>query len=194
MLSFLYFSALTGNGFACHVTLVTGCVMDGILVRALLCLRHTAGLRHPATSHSTCHAPHPAHITLYYEGFSLTAPRFRCSLAVAFHPCLVLFVSLGICLLHTVHHCRILCDSFRICIFSSFNEKVIFFNNTVSPSKGVSWRVPRHRIFPFHKTQQRQCNLTGPFFQSGSGSSIFLHLIIPLQPIIVLLYGQGVKI
>lgn len=63
---FLYFSALTGNGFACHVTLVTGCVMDGILVRTLLCLRHTAGQRHPATSHSTCHAPHPAHVTLYY--------------------------------------------------------------------------------------------------------------------------------
>lgn len=63
---FLYFTGLTGNGFACHVTLVTGWVMDGILVRALLCLRRTAGQRHPATSYSTCHAPHPAHVTMYY--------------------------------------------------------------------------------------------------------------------------------
>lgn len=44
---FSYFSALTGSGFACHVTLVTDCVMDGILVRALLCLRHTAGQKQP---------------------------------------------------------------------------------------------------------------------------------------------------
>ena len=63
---FSYFSALTRNGFACHVKLVTDCVMDGILVRALLCLRHTVGQKHPATSHITCHAPHPAHVTLYY--------------------------------------------------------------------------------------------------------------------------------
>lgn len=168
--------------------------MDGILVRALLCLRHTAGLRHPATSHSTCHAPHPAHITLYYEGFSLTAPRFHCSLAVAFHPCLALFVSLGIRFLHTVHHCRILCDSSRIRIFSSCNEKVIFFNNTVSPSKGVSRLVPSHRIFHFIKLSKDNAILWDLFFQSGSGFSIFLHLIIPLQPIIVFLYGQGVKI
>lgn len=49
MLLFLYFPALTGNGCACHVMLVTGCVMDGILVRALFCLRHAAGWRHLAT-------------------------------------------------------------------------------------------------------------------------------------------------
>lgn len=66
---FSYFSVLTGNGSACHVTLVTDCVMDGILVRALLCLRHTAGQKQSATSHSTCHTPHPAHVTLYYFRF-----------------------------------------------------------------------------------------------------------------------------
>lgn len=66
---FSYFSALTGSGFACHVTLVTDCVMDSILVRALLCLKHTAGQKHPANS--TCHAPHPAHVSLYYLDFVL---------------------------------------------------------------------------------------------------------------------------
>lgn len=87
---FLYFSALTGNGFACHVTLVTDCVMDGILVRALLCLRHTAGQQHPptttttTTSHSTCHAP--AHVPPYYLGFSSTASPFQRNLAEALHP------------------------------------------------------------------------------------------------------------
>lgn len=75
-LFFLHFPALTGNGFACHVTLVTGCVMDGILVRALFCLRHATGQRHHATrtythttqpppQHSTCHMPQPARVTLH---------------------------------------------------------------------------------------------------------------------------------
>lgn len=59
---FSHFSALTGNGFACHVRLVTDCVMDGILVRALLCLRHTVGQKHPR------------HLPLY---LSRTAPCSR---------------------------------------------------------------------------------------------------------------------
>lgn len=83
VLSFLYSSALTESGFACHVTLVTDCVMDGILVRALLCLRHTAGQKHPATSHSTCHAPHPAHVTLYYLDFLLPLLLSQSNLAPA---------------------------------------------------------------------------------------------------------------
>lgn len=62
---FLYFPALTGNGFACHVTLVTGCVMDGILVRALFCLRHATGQRHPATRTYTHTPPNPPTHTLY---------------------------------------------------------------------------------------------------------------------------------
>lgn len=86
---FLYFPALTGNGFACHVMLVTGCVMDGILVRALFCLRHATGQRHPATCtyththttqplpHSTCHMQQPARVTLHYRGFSPTAFPLR---------------------------------------------------------------------------------------------------------------------
>lgn len=126
---FPYFSALTGSGFACHVTLVTDCVMDGILVRALLCLRHTVGRRRPATSHSTCHAPHPAHVTPHYLGFSLTASPFQSSLAVALHPFVGFSLSSGtICLpavylsaadgpslSYTLH-----CDSSRICILPSF--------------------------------------------------------------------------
>lgn len=130
---FSYFSALTGNGFACHVTLVTDCVMDGILVRALLCLRHAAGQKptphhhHPATSRSTCHAPHPAHVTPYYLGFSLPAsPFFRATLPrlsihlLAFHSRLALFVfPLCISLPQTVHHCLLRHDSLRICISPS---------------------------------------------------------------------------
>lgn len=62
---FLYFPALTGNGFACHVMLVTGCLMDGILVRALFCLRHATGQRHPATCTHTHHptSPHTLPVT-----------------------------------------------------------------------------------------------------------------------------------
>lgn len=63
-LFFLHFPALTGNGFACRVTLVTGCVMDGILVRALFCLRHATGQRHPATRTYT-HTTQPPPLTLY---------------------------------------------------------------------------------------------------------------------------------
>lgn len=61
----LYFAALTGNGFACHVTLVTDCVMDGVLVRAFLCLKGTRrALAYSAASRSTCQAPHPARVGL----------------------------------------------------------------------------------------------------------------------------------
>lgn len=73
---FLCSSASTGNGFACHVTLVTDCVMDGILVRALLCLRRTTGQKHPLASHSTRHASHPAHPHPVLLRFSLTTSAF----------------------------------------------------------------------------------------------------------------------
>lgn len=104
---FGYFSALTASGFACHVTLVTDCVMDGILVRAPLCLRYTAGQSHPATSHSTCHAPHPAHVTPRYSdspslllvcNAALHYLSFRCSVSVTVYHCLKqsFFVDLSI--------------------------------------------------------------------------------------------------
>lgn len=126
---FLYSSALTGNGFACHVTLVTDCVMDGILVRALLCLRRTTGQKHPLASHSTCHASHPAHPTLYYLDFLLPLLLFQSNLAPPLHPFVGFSLTYGtICLSavyasaadgpslsYTLH-----CDSFWICILPSF--------------------------------------------------------------------------
>lgn len=149
VLSFLYFFslffALTGNGFACHVTLVTDCVMDGILVRALLCLRHTAGQRHLATSHSTCHAPHPAHVTLHYLDFHSCRFSFSKQPCFGFPPICwhftlvwhYLSLLLCICVLQTVHHCFILC----ILILGAvplFFHQVIYCNNTVSSNKRVN--------------------------------------------------------
>lgn len=80
---FLYFPALTANGFACHVTPVTGCVMDGILVRALFCLRHAARQRHPATpanppppppylSHAATCSRHPALLKIFSPSFPVS--------------------------------------------------------------------------------------------------------------------------
>lgn len=118
ILLFLHFPALTGKGVTCHILLVTGCVMDGILVKALFCLRHAAGWRQPSTPairspipHSTCHTPQPAHITLHYKGFSFPhLPRFNGTLLrffrlLAFNSPLLLFVFLlHICWLQMVHH------------------------------------------------------------------------------------------
>lgn len=92
MLLFLYLPALTGNGFACHVTPVTVCVMDGILVRALFCLRHAARQRHPATP---ANPPHP----LLYLSHAATCSRhpallkiFSPSFPVSMAPCCGSFI------------------------------------------------------------------------------------------------------
>lgn len=99
-----YFSALTGNGFACHVPLVTDCVMDGILVRALLCLRHTVGHKH-----HHCHLPHclshtpllvSPHIT---KNFSSLLRLLHSNLHLPGHP-YVDSSSGTIGLLQAVHH------------------------------------------------------------------------------------------
>lgn len=129
MLLFLYFLVLTGNSFACHVTLVTGCVMDGILVRALFCLRRAAGWRHPSTpasplppTHSTCHKPQPALLRI----FSPQLPRFNGTLLPFFHllafccPLLLFVFLLHICWLQMVHHHLMRCfmspSEFAFCI------------------------------------------------------------------------------
>lgn len=102
---FLYFPALTGNGFACHVTLVTGCVMDGILVRALFCLRHTAGWRRPATpptpplytqththtptlpylSHAATCSHHPTLLRIFSLSFPPISMAPRCCSFICWH-------------------------------------------------------------------------------------------------------------
>ena len=163
---FLYFSALTGNGFACHVTLVTDCVMDGILVRALLCLRHTAGQQHPPphTHHHhhlplylSCTAPcsrHPALLRIFSRRFTFSTQPCRGSPSICwlFYSRLALFVFLlWIWLRQTVNHCLILCSviPLHICILSSFWHEVISLNNTVSSSKQVGCLVFRHRFFFF---------------------------------------------
>lgn len=132
---FLYFPTLTGNGFACHITLVTGCVMDGILVRALFCLRHATGQRHPAThtyTHTTQPAPtlylshaatcsrHPELLRIFYHSFPAPmAPHcgsFICwYFSSLWPPCVSL----------------LLCESF--CVRGLHRKKkIISFNNAVS--------------------------------------------------------------
>lgn len=143
---FSYFSALTGSGFACHVTLVTDCVMDDILVRALLCLRYTAGQNHPATSHSTCHTPHPAHVTLYYLDFPLLLLLFKATLHyLSFH------CSVSVTVYHCLKHCTITFFLFlSFCVLPLFERKVISCNNTVSSSKPIICVMFSHRLFAFY--------------------------------------------
>lgn len=72
--------------------------MDGILVRALFCLRQTAGWSPPPT----CHMSQLAHVTLHYQGFSLTTTLFQWLLAVAL-PFVSISLSSGTIYLPAVH-------------------------------------------------------------------------------------------